>query len=1056
MDSGAHPGPAVTGPARPREPVVTSDAEKARLFDSLLGNLRAMVYRCRHDAAWTMRYVSEGARELTGHAPEEFLTPGGVAFADLILPEDRARVAAEVAQALAKGKRFDLEYRIRAADGTVKWLSERGAGVKVPGATEWEIEGVVTDVSLLKRAEVAIAERDECFSLAFNSARDMMVLARVEPGPTFRVVALNRSYEMAMQLAGVAVSNATCVGKTFEELRPLYGLSDDAWAVLIGRYHEVIRTGTTMRFEEVADIPGGRFVGDSTITPVLGPDGSCRFVLYASADVSERRRVERELRETAEKFAKAFHASPGAMSISEPGGRGFIAVNDNYVRMFGYGREELLGRSLTDLGLWTTAQRDAFVAAFRERGSVRDLEVVRRRRDGTEITCLLSAESIELDGRPCVIAALYDITERRQAERSLRESEERFSKAFHATPDAVLITDKATGVIVDANEGCARIYGYARNECIGRTTLQLGMWQDPADRGRFMAALEAGRGSVRDLEVAGRARSGMVVSVLLSCETIEVLGRPHLVTIAHDITERKAAERALRESEDRFSSAFRASPGAMIIADAESRRFVEVNEGFCRLFGRSRDELIGRDGLELGLWPDAETRERFWQHLQRDGTVNDLEVATRNPAGAAVVYLVSARFVTLGGRQHYITMVLDITARKQSEAARAALEEQLRQTQKLEALGQLAGGIAHDFNNILTGIVAYTELALLDLGRTDEVRRHLGAVRSASDRARDLVRQILTFSRRQPPERSPLRLGGVVSEALRLLRSSIPATIAIDEAVDPVAPVVLADKSQVHQVVMNLGTNAAHAMRGRPGRLTIGLEGVTVGPGGMAGAPDLAPGRYARISVTDTGHGMDETTLRRIFEPFFTTKPPGEGTGLGLAVVHGIVREHQGTVAVHSRPGEGTRFEVYLPEHVAPVAEEAAPRLELPAGNGERILLVDDEGTIIAAATVLLQRLRYEVAGFEDPREAWAVFQSRPGDFDLVVTDLTMPHLNGKELARRITSLRPDLPVLLTSGLSGDLTQEAMRALGIRALLPKPVSALGLARAVREALDGVP
>lgn len=384
------------------------------------------------------------------------------------------------------------------------------------------------------------------------------------------------------------------------------------------------------------------------------------------------------------------------------------------------------------------------------------------------------------------------------------------------------------------------------------------------------------------------------------------------------------------------------------------------------------------------------------------------------------------------------------------------LEGQLREAQKLEALGQLAGGIAHDFNNILTSTLAYTELALLEAEPTARVREYLEEVLKATHRATDLVRQILTFSRQQKQERRPLRLHVPVGEALKLLRSSLPKSIAIESHLDENAPVVLADSSQVHQVIMNLCTNAAHAMRDRGGRLTVSLESARLDDTAGTETPRLGAGTYARLTITDTGAGMDSATRQRIFEPFFTTKAPGEGTGLGLAVVHGIVEEHEAVIRVHSKVAEGTTFQVFFPEDTTSAPADDVFERSLELGRGERILFVDDEGMICDSARHLLQRLGYRVQACCDPLAALQTFASAPDAVDLVITDLTMPHISGVELARRLRLVRPSLPVLLLTGYAGAWTVESVQALGLRGLLAKPLRATALASAIRRALEDSP
>ncbi len=422
--------------------------------------------------------------------------------------------------------------------------------------------------------------------------------------------------------------------------------------------------------------------------------------------------------------------------------------------------------------------------------------------------------------------------------------------------------------------------------------------------------------------------------------------------------------------------------------------------------------------------------------IRLDGTVVEVEMA-------------SIAF-DFRGQKEIQVVARDITERKR-------IEEHFLQAQKMEALGQFSGGIAHDFNNILSAIVGYSQLSQLMLKGNPEVREHLGAVLKAASRATELVRQILTFSRQQPQERQAVDLMPVVAESIGLLRATIPSTIEFDTSVATDAPAVLANAGQIQQILMNLGTNAWHAMKNLPGRLQVRLERCVVDAAHAEHAatqPRLRPGVYARISVSDTGCGMDSATLRRIFEPFFTTKPHGEGTGLGLAVVHGIMDSHDGAVTVYSQPGEGSIFHLYFPAHVGEVAMSAAVAEEgpVPRGHGERILVVDDEELLTQLSQKTLVELGYNIETTMRPAAALAMVRASPQRFALVLTDQAMPGLTGILLASQLRKIRPELPIILMTGYSVSLTPEVLEAAGVRQLLLKPINLHALGTAVHAAL----
>jgi signal transduction histidine kinase/ActR/RegA family two-component response regulator len=384
----------------------------------------------------------------------------------------------------------------------------------------------------------------------------------------------------------------------------------------------------------------------------------------------------------------------------------------------------------------------------------------------------------------------------------------------------------------------------------------------------------------------------------------------------------------------------------------------------------------------------------------------------------------------------------DITERRRAEEKLRELEKRLLQAQKMEAIGQLAGGVAHDFNNVLAAILGNVQLALADTAEDHAARLSLDEIRKASLRARSLVQQILAFARHRTQERRVMQVGPTIEEAHAFLRATLPASVDLACSMDAATPPVLADATQVYQVVANLCTNAWQAMEGQPGRIEVQLAPLSLDEQAARQIPGLKPGLFACLCVSDTGKGMDAATLERIFEPFFTTKEPGKGTGLGLSVVHGIMQGHEGAITVYSEPGRGTTFKLYFPAAAGPpVAVPAAAAAAVPRrGEGERVLYVDDEEPLVLLATRMLKRLGYRVTAFTRAEEALAAFRQDPASFDLVITDMNMPGLDGIELGKRLLGLRSGLPVVLCSGHVTDELREQARQAGLREVLYKPNS----------------
>jgi PAS domain S-box-containing protein len=398
----------------------------------------------------------------------------------------------------------------------------------------------------------------------------------------------------------------------------------------------------------------------------------------------------------------------------------------------------------------------------------------------------------------------------------------------------------------------------------------------------------------------------------------------------------------------------------------------------------------------------------------------------------------------------------EIVGTVQDITERAQLEAELLQAQKMQAVGTFAGGIAHDFNNLLAVIVGYTELALRDVMPGRAAWRHLQEALAASKQACDLVKQILTFSRRRDPERRPVQLARLVSEGLTIVRSSLPSSIVLRTEIRSQRTAAAADATQIQQVLLNLCSNAEHAMRPGGGTLEVRVEPIDVEASLASTLPELKPGPYVRLTVRDTGQGMTPDVLKRIFEPFFTTKKTGEGTGLGLAVTRGIVESHGGAISVRSTPGAGTAFDVYLPRIEGVADDDVQAAAPASGAAPQRILFVDDNASVADMGREMLEQLGYRAVSFTDPREALAVFRAAPERFDLLITDQVMPHMTGDRLVQEVRRHRGDLPIIVCTGYSGSFTKESARSLGVAAYLFKPVLAEELDRHVRSALGRSP
>ncbi len=504
-------------------------------------------------------------------------------------------------------------------------------------------------------------------------------------------------------------------------------------------------------------------------------------------------------------------------------------------------------------------------------------------------------------------------------------------------------------------------------------------------------------------------------------------------------------EQAIKESEAKYRSLFEESRDVIFLIDVNGK-FIDANQAAVDLFGYTRDEIL-EEGLDiLFVQPDELTSLK--RNIDHDNYVRDMEVRLKRKDGQQLICLMtlSIRRAENGEIWGYQGILRDVTHQK-------ILESQLMQAQRMESIGTLAGGIAHDFNNILSPIILHTEMVMDDLPSDDPLRFNMQEIFKAAERARELVKQILTFARKREEEKIVIKSSMIIKEVINFLRATIPSTIKIRYEVKTEKDIVLADPTRINQIVMNLCTNAAYAMKEKGGLLEVILDHEEISTEMARGFINLAPGKYVKLTVRDTGTGIPPEVLDRIFEPYFTTKRFGEGTGLGLATVHGVVKDYGGDITVESKVGFGTEFNVYLPSVDAEMAGSRNETDPDTLRGAERILFVDDEDAAVDINSRMLRRYGYKVTGLTDSQEALALFEKNPEGFDLVITDMTMPNLTGDAFSAKVMAIRPEIPVILCTGYSDKINEEIAHKIGIRAFVMKPVIMKKLAETIRDVLD---
>ncbi|MDY6950757.1 MAG: PAS domain S-box protein [Thermodesulfobacteriota bacterium] len=796
-----------------------------------------------------------------------------------------------------------------------------------------------------------------------------------------------------------------------------------------------------------------------TCTPVRDEEGRVGRVIHIATDITDQKRAEEALR-TSEAFLNSIiDQSPHAIWISDNEGT-LIRINQACCDLLNVRKEEVVGKYnvLKDNIVKKQGHLPLVESVFREGKAVRftleyDSSELNHIKLETSAHLILDATMFPIeDGAGRITNAVIqhkDVTGQKKAEQARKESERRLSTLIgNLQGIAYRCRNDKNWTMEYLSAGCLQLTGYKPDDFIENRTIPFNELVHPDDRQSLWDQIQTAVAEKRPFHQEYRIITKTGQEKWVSEQGVGLFsddGRLQaLEGFITDITPQKEAIEALRKSEEKYRLLVENETDLVVKVDVEGR-FLFVSPSYCEMFGKTERELLGQKFMPLVHEQDRKATAKAMEHLLRPPHTAYVEQRAMTKDGWRWLAWADRGVLDEDGNVVAVIGVgRDVTARKR-------LEDQLRQAQKMEAIGTLAGGIAHDFNNILASIMGYTEMSMEGASEGSLLRSNLGEVLAGVARARDLVQQILAFSRQSEQEFRPVQLKLVVKEALKLLRASLPATIEIRQDLQSDA-VLLGDPTQAHQILMNLCVNAGHAMEEKGGTLEVRLVDVDLDADFAARHPDIVPGAHVELTVADTGHGMDVSTMERIFDPYFTTKEKGEGTGMGLAVVHGIVKAHGGVLTVYTEREKGSTFRVYLPAIEKKAKPEVDVKEKLPTGT-EHILFVDDEQPLVHLGKQVLETLGYDVTTRTGSVEALEAFRRQPDRFDLVITDMTMPAMTGDKLAGEIMKIRPDIPVILCTGFSTRISEDKSKAAGIRGFLLKPFLKRDVAETIRRVLD---
>ncbi len=760
---------------------------------------------------------------------------------------------------------------------------------------------------------------------------------------------------------------------------------------------------------------------------------------------------DRGLQENDASFRILFVNNPQPMWVYDLGTLKFLEVNNAAIDRYGYSRDEFLGMRMTDIRPAEDVPRLLEDVATNRTGLQHSGQWRHTLRSGKLVDVEITSHTLIFGGRNAELVVVHDVTDRNLIEQALRESEERYRELIQGVKDYAIFMLSPSGHVVSWNQGAERIKGYKAGEIIGS---HFSRFYPPEDvqSGAPERALQRAASDGRYEEEGWRIRKdGSCFLAHMVLTTVrDPKGELHgFSKITRDVTERKQADEALKQAEHKYRRIFENAVIGIFQSSPEGR-YLTANPAIARMLGYDSpaDLMSGITDIGRQLYVDPERRRKFQELLEKEDVVQNFEVQVYRKDGSKMWFSATGRAIRRDGViVRYEGMNQDITERK-------LLEDQLRQAQKMEAVGRLAGGIAHDFNNMLGVITGYGELLQLKLSAGDPLQRYAHAIGKAGHSAAALTRQLLGFSRKQVINPVVLDLNAIVSQMEEMLCRLIGEDVQVTFKPRMESGLVKIDPGQVEQILMNLAVNARDAMP-RGGKLNIEIADIELDETYARQVAYVTPGSYVMLSVSDTGCGMDKQTQAHIFEPFFTTKEPGKGTGLGLSTVYGIVKQNEGYIQVYSEPEKGTTFKIYFPRELGAVSTPQLTQVSAPPGGAEVILLVEDEEALRELARTCLESYGYKVLEAADATAATELARHTE-QLDLLLTDVIMPGRSGRSLADQLLELRPGLKVLYMSGYAGDLVAQHGALNPSTLLLEKPFTLHSLLTKVRQALHSWP